>query len=65
MKQQQDFMDDIPFPVDTNSGRLIPQLRIMMRSQNKAWATERTYVSWITRLSGCASNAVTLSNIAC
>ena len=42
-------MDDIPSPVDTNSGRLIPQLRVLMRSQNKAWATERAYVSWIAR----------------
>ncbi len=49
MKRQQAFMDDIPSPVDTNSGRLIPQFRVLKGSQNKAWATERAHVSWIAR----------------
>lgn len=42
-------MDDVPPPVSPHSTRLLDQLRLLIRSQNKAWATERTYIHWIKR----------------
>lgn len=40
-------MNDIPPVVDADSTRFLDQLRLFIRSQNKSWATERTYVYWI------------------
>ncbi|CAA0125401.1 Tyrosine recombinase XerD [BD1-7 clade bacterium] len=42
-------MDDVPVVVDPDSNRLIPQIRTLIRAQNKAWATEQTYITWILR----------------
>ncbi len=42
-------MDDIPIPVKTNSPTFLDQLRIFIRSQNKAYKTEKTYISWCWR----------------
>ena len=40
-------MDDIPLHVDHLSERFIDKLRIFIRSQNLAYATEKTYVGWV------------------
>lgn len=40
-------MDDVPLPIHPNSTRLVDQLRILIRSQNKAYKTEKTYIYWI------------------
>lgn len=40
-------MDDIPFVIPTDSVKFTHQLRTFMRSQHKAWATEKTYIHWI------------------
>ena len=42
-------MDDIRIKVNTQKPSFIQQLRIFMRSQNKTWATEKTYILWIRR----------------
>lgn len=42
-------MDDVPIPIKRDSHRFIDQLRWFIRSQNKSWATEKTYVHWILR----------------
>jgi len=42
-------MDDVPPPIPENPTKLIHRLRKLIRSQNKSWSTERTYVSWIKR----------------
>ena len=43
------IMDDVPVPVSPASERFLDQIRLFMRSRNMAWATEKTYVSWIRR----------------
>lgn len=40
-------MNDIPPFVSVDSSKFLDQLRLFIRSQNKSWATERTYVYWI------------------
>lgn len=40
-------MDDIRSPVNMHSGRFLDQLRIFIRSQNKAYKTEKSYVYWV------------------
>lgn len=42
-------MDDIPIPVRRESPRFLDQMRLFMRSQNKAYATEQTYTMWCWR----------------
>ncbi len=42
-------MDDIPIPVSPNAKGFIEQFRIFMRSENKAYKTEQTYVQWVWR----------------
>lgn len=42
-------MDDVPPPIPENPTKMMHRLRKLIRSQNKAWATERTYISWIKR----------------
>jgi len=43
------IMDDVPVPVSPASGRFLDHIRLFMRSRHMAWATEKTYVSWILR----------------
>ena len=43
------IMDDVPVAVSPASGRFLDQIRLFMRSRHMAWATEKTYVSWILR----------------
>lgn len=43
------IMDDVPVPVSPASLRFLDQLRLFMRARHMAWATEKTYVSWIRR----------------
>lgn len=40
-------MDDVRPQVDVSSTKLVDQLRIFIRSQNKAYKTEKTYIYWI------------------
>jgi len=40
-------MDDILVAVDPASRRLIPQLRLFIRSKGLAYATGKTYIYWI------------------
>ncbi len=42
-------MDDVPFHVDHLSERFIDRLRLFIRARNLAYATEKTYVSWVLR----------------
>lgn len=42
-------MDDVPKPIPVNSAGFLDQLRLFIRSQNKAYTTENTYVSWAWR----------------
>jgi integron integrase len=42
-------MEDVPIFVEPSSTRFVDRLRIFIRSQNKAYATEKTYVSWVLR----------------
>jgi len=37
-------MDDIPVPVERNSKRFIPQLRVFLRKKGLSYSTEKTYV---------------------
>lgn len=47
MNKKYQSMDDIPVHIPANSERLIDQVRQFIRSQNKSWATEKTYIHWI------------------
>ncbi len=40
-------MDDVAPNVAANSTKLIDRIRLLIRAQNKSWATERTYIHWI------------------
>ncbi|MEJ2140277.1 MAG: integron integrase [Gammaproteobacteria bacterium] len=40
-------IDDIPIPVNRTPGRFIQQLRVRMREEKLAYATEKTYIRWI------------------
>lgn len=40
-------MDDVAPFIPQNATKFIPRLRLFIRSQNKSYATERTYVTWI------------------
>jgi integron integrase len=42
-------MRDIPVPVPPQSTKIIPRYRLFIRSQNKAYRTEQTYVFWVKR----------------
>lgn len=42
-------MEDVPIFVEPSSNRFIDRLRIFIRSRNMAYATEKTYVSWVLR----------------
>lgn len=42
-------MDDIPVNIRYEQPGIIQRLRILMRSQNKSWKTEKTYIFWIKR----------------
>ena len=42
-------MKDVRKPVDSNSARLIDQIRISIRNKNLAYSTENAYVLWILR----------------
>lgn len=44
-----EIKEDIPPYVNPTSMGFIQRLRIFIRSQNKTWATEKTYVLWIKR----------------
>jgi integron integrase len=39
--------DDVRFPIQQNSTRLIDQLRLHMRASRLAYTTEKTYIYWI------------------
>mgnify|MGYP000438574277 FL=1 len=39
----------IPIPVPPESTKIIPRYRLFIRSQNKAYRTEQTYVFWVKR----------------
>ncbi len=41
-------MDDIPVPINSQSTRFIPLLRTFIRRRGLAYATEKTYLYWIT-----------------
>ena len=49
MKTPPEIMDDIPIVLPTNPSRLLDKVRVLIRAQNKAYATERTYIQWIKR----------------
>jgi integron integrase len=40
-------MDDVPIAIPAHPTRFLDQLRAFIRSQNKAWSTEKTYLHWI------------------
>jgi integron integrase len=40
-------MEDIPIHINHNSDRFIDKLRLFIRSENLAYATEKTYVNWV------------------
>lgn len=40
-------IEDIPFAIPPNSPKFTHQLRLFIRSQNKAWSTEKTYLVWV------------------
>ena len=40
-------MDDIPVPIDPESTRFIPRLRLFIRQKGLAYSTEKTYIQWI------------------
>jgi len=42
-------MDDIPIHIAPDSARFIDRLRTFIRARNLAYATEKTYVSWIVK----------------
>ena len=42
-------MDDVPVRIPSIPTRFMHQLRAFIRSQNKSWSTEKTYVYWIRR----------------
>ncbi|PCI63737.1 MAG: recombinase XerD [Gammaproteobacteria bacterium] len=42
-------MNDIPVYIAHSSDRFIDRLRLFIRSRNLAYATEKTYVSWVLR----------------
>ncbi|MCP4047694.1 MAG: integron integrase [Gammaproteobacteria bacterium] len=42
-------MDDIPVLIKANSPMFLDQLRLFIRSQNKSYSTEKTYISWVWR----------------
>lgn len=42
-------MEDIPIPIMENSPKFLDQLRLFIRSQNKAYKTEQTYIMWCWR----------------
>ncbi|MGB5324126.1 MAG: integron integrase [Pseudomonadales bacterium] len=42
-------MDDVRPPLPSKSDKLLDQVRGLIRSQNKSWSTERTYIHWIKR----------------
>ena len=42
-------MDDIPPRLPKHPSKMMHRLRAFMRSQNKSWSTEKTYVGWIKR----------------
>lgn len=42
-------MEDIPIAIPSDSSGFCDQLRLFIRSENKAYATEQTYVGWVWR----------------
>ena len=40
-------MEDLPPPLPITPTKFIHKVRAFIRSQNKAWATEKTYIYWI------------------
>ncbi len=42
-------MDDIPVPMAADSKNFLDRLRLFIRSQNKAYKPEQTYVGWTWR----------------
>lgn len=40
-------MEDVPSAIPAQPIRLIDQVRHLIRSQNKSWSTEKTYIYWI------------------
>ena len=49
MKKRKTPMEDVPPAIPKNPIRLVDQIRAFIRGQNKSWATEKTYISWIRR----------------
>ena len=43
------FIQDTPPVLPEQPTRLLDQVRALIRSQNKSWATEKTYIHWIKR----------------
>lgn len=39
--------DDVAPALPENPTRLLDKVRVLIRSQNKSWATEKTYIHWI------------------
>ena len=42
-------MDDIPVPIPPQSAKFMDQLRLHIRAENKALATQKTYCFWVKR----------------
>jgi len=40
-------MDDVPIPVNRTPGEFMRQLRVRMRQERLAYATEKTYLHWV------------------
>lgn len=40
-------MDDIPVPIDSESKKFTPQLRLFIRQKGLSYSTEKTYLHWV------------------
>ena len=43
------IMDDIPHHISNRNVRFLYRFRLHLRAENKAYTTEKTYVSWVKR----------------
>ncbi len=49
MSSRNNVMDDVPSALPAKPVKIIDQVRVLIRQQNKSFATERTYIHWIKR----------------
>lgn len=49
MIKAKNVMDDVPIAIPKKPSRFLDKVRAFIRSQNKAYATEKTYIHWIKR----------------